>query len=171
MVDHLEPAIGAPEPRDRIQLYAGPAFPSSLAKVGARGNVVTIDAELKPDSSGVRYALGGFSGGLALWVENGKLSFEYNLFEVERTRIETTDPLPTGMVRSKSRRALRSRVKRRTSLSASTARRLPRAGRRARQRSLSPPTMPLTSAWMVIRRYRWPISTALRSSSTARSTR
>ncbi len=68
-------------------------------KVGARSNLVTIDAELKPGSTGVLYALGAFSGGLALWVEKGKLSYEYNLFEIQRTRIETNDPLPTGKVK------------------------------------------------------------------------
>ena len=57
---------------------------------------MTIDAELKPDSAGVLYALGGFSGGLALWVENGKLTYEYNLFEIERTRIASSAPLPTA---------------------------------------------------------------------------
>ena len=77
--------VGIPEP-------AGP-------KVGARSNRSSIDAELKPDSAGVLYALGGFSGGLALWVDKGKLSFEYNLFEIERTLIETKDPLPTGKVK------------------------------------------------------------------------
>jgi hypothetical protein len=54
---------------------------------------------LKPDSVGVLYALGGFSGGLTLWVENGKLTYEYNLFEIERTQISSTAPLPTGKVK------------------------------------------------------------------------
>ncbi len=54
---------------------------------------------MQPDSKGVLYALGAFSGGLSLWVENGKLSFEYNLFEIERTRLESTTPLPTGKVK------------------------------------------------------------------------
>ncbi|MEO3432783.1 arylsulfatase [Inquilinus sp. CAU 1745] len=65
-------------------------------KLGARSNLVTIDTELNPDSAGVLYALGAFSGGLALWVENGKITYEYNLFEIERTRIESTGSLPTG---------------------------------------------------------------------------
>ncbi|MBA8880896.1 arylsulfatase [Phyllobacterium myrsinacearum] len=68
-------------------------------RLGARSNLVTIDAELQPDSKGVLYALGAFSGGVSLWVENGKLSYEYNLFEIERTRIETSTPLPTGKVK------------------------------------------------------------------------
>lgn len=67
-------------------------------KVGARSNVVTIQAELAEDSEGVLYALGAFSGGLALWVDQGKLTYEYNLFEIERTQITTTDALPTGKV-------------------------------------------------------------------------
>ena len=67
-------------------------------KVGARSSMVTIDAELAEDSEGVLYALGAFSGGLALWIEQGKLTYEYNLFQIERTRISTTGPLPTGKV-------------------------------------------------------------------------
>ena len=61
--------------------------------------MVTIQAELAEDSEGVLYALGAFSGGLALWIEQGKLTYEYNLFQIERTRISTTDPLPTGEVK------------------------------------------------------------------------
>ena len=68
-------------------------------KVGARSNVVTIDAELTPDSQGVLYALGAFSGGVALWVDQGKLNYEYNLFEIERTHVASSEPLPTGKVR------------------------------------------------------------------------
>lgn len=68
-------------------------------KVGARSNLVTIEAELQSDSQGVLYALGAFSGGLALWVEDGKLTYEYNLFEIERTRLQSSDPLPSGKVK------------------------------------------------------------------------
>jgi arylsulfatase len=82
---YTQDVVGVPE-------FAGP-------KVGARSNLVTVDAELGPDSSGVLYALGAFSGGVALWVDKGKLCYEYNLFEIERTRIESKEPLPTGKVR------------------------------------------------------------------------
>lgn len=78
-------------------VVAVPEF--TAPKLGARSSLVTIDAELQPDSKGVLYALGAVSGGLSLWVENGKLSFEYNLFEIERTRLESTTPLPTGKVK------------------------------------------------------------------------
>ncbi|WP_083241450.1 arylsulfatase [Methyloceanibacter stevinii] len=77
-------------------VVAVPEF--TAPKVGTRNNVVTIEVDLQEDSSGVLYALGGFSAGLALWVDQGKLTYEYNLFEIERTRITTTEPFPTGKV-------------------------------------------------------------------------
>lgn len=83
--NYTQDVTGVPE-------FAGP-------KVGARSNLVTLEVDLKPDSSGVLYALGAFSGGVALWVDKGKLSYEYNLFEIERTRVETSAPLPTGKVK------------------------------------------------------------------------
>jgi arylsulfatase len=72
--------------------FAGP-------KIGGRSNLVTVDLELKPDSAGVIYALGAFSGGVALWVDQGELHYEYNLFEIERTRLVTQTTLPTGKVK------------------------------------------------------------------------
>lgn len=68
-------------------------------RLGAVSNVVTIDTELKPDSAGVLYALGAFSGGVAAWVDKGKLTYEFNCFMVERTQIATSAPLPTGKVK------------------------------------------------------------------------
>jgi len=47
----------------------------------------------------VIYALGGFSGGLTLYVKDGILSYEYNLFEISRTLIKAKDKLPTGKVK------------------------------------------------------------------------
>jgi len=82
---YTQDVVGVPE-------FAGP-------KIGGRSNVVTVDVELKPDSSGVLYALGAFSGGVTVWVDKGKLSYEYNLFEIERTRLETTAPFPEGNVK------------------------------------------------------------------------
>ncbi|MCG6157685.1 arylsulfatase [Rubinisphaera margarita] len=80
--NYTQDVVGVPE-------FAGP-------KVGARSNLVTVHLDLEKDSSGVLYALGAFSGGVALWVDKGKLHYEYNLFEIERTRLESKEPLPTG---------------------------------------------------------------------------
>jgi len=61
-----------------------------------RSSAVTIDAELKAGSKGVLYALGGFSGGISVWIDGGKLNDEYNLYEIERTRLTSAKPLPAG---------------------------------------------------------------------------
>jgi arylsulfatase A-like enzyme len=76
----------------RMPEFAAPAL-------GNKENVVTIDAELPAGVNGVLYALGGFSGGLALYVMDGTLSYEYNLFEIARTQIKANDKLPTGRVK------------------------------------------------------------------------
>jgi hypothetical protein len=52
--------------------------------------------DVPADANGVIYALGGFSGGLALYAKDGVLSYEYNLFEIQRTHIKANDKLPTG---------------------------------------------------------------------------
>jgi arylsulfatase A-like enzyme len=67
--------------------------------LGNKANVVTIDADVPANASGVLYALGGFSGGLTLYVKDGVLSYEYNLFEIQRTHIKAKDKLPSGKVK------------------------------------------------------------------------
>ena len=51
------------------------------------------------DASGVLYALGGFSGGLACYINRLLFSYEYNLFEIDRTHIKSKTKLPTGDVK------------------------------------------------------------------------
>src|SRR6185295_11262978 len=60
-------------------------------KLGKFANVVTIEADIPADANGVLYALGAFSAGLTLYVKDGKLGYEYNLFEIQRTAIRATD--------------------------------------------------------------------------------
>ena len=57
---------------------------------------MTIDAEIPENANGVLYALGGFSGGLSLYVKDGTLSYEYNLFELMRTHIRAKERLSPG---------------------------------------------------------------------------
>jgi arylsulfatase len=83
--NYTQDVVGVPE-------FAGP-------KIGARSNLVSVDVDLEADSEGVLYALGAFSGGVSLWVDDGKLHYEYNLFEIDRTRIASKDTLPTGKVK------------------------------------------------------------------------
>jgi arylsulfatase A-like enzyme len=64
--------------------------------LGNKHNVVSVDVDVPANASGVIYALGAFSGGLALYVKDGVLSYEYNLFEIQRTRIKARSRLPAG---------------------------------------------------------------------------
>ncbi|MGC2080588.1 MAG: arylsulfatase [Xanthobacteraceae bacterium] len=76
----------------RMPEFAAPAL-------GNKENHVIVDADVPANPSGVIYALGGFSGGLTLYVKDGMLSYEYNLFELQRTLIKAKDKLPTGKVK------------------------------------------------------------------------
>ncbi len=67
--------------------------------LGNKPNLVTIDADIPPGANGVLYKLGGSSGGLTLFVEDGVLCYEYNLFLIMRTKIRATEKLPVGRVR------------------------------------------------------------------------
>src|SRR3984893_11474458 len=50
------------------------------------------------EANGVLHALGGFSGGLTLYVKEGVSSYEYNLFEITRTLIKAETKPPAGKV-------------------------------------------------------------------------
>ena len=64
--------------------------------LGNKHNVVSLDVDVPANANGVLYALGGFSAGLALYVKDGVLSYEYNLFEIQRTHIKAKGKLPAG---------------------------------------------------------------------------
>jgi arylsulfatase len=68
-------------------------------KLGKFNNLVSMEVEVPADANGVLYALGAFSGGLTCYVKDGVLCYEYNLFEIERTRIKAKDKLPAGKVK------------------------------------------------------------------------
>ena len=67
--------------------------------LGNKENRVSVDADVPANPNGVIYALGGFSGGLTLYIKDGTLSYEYNLFEIQRTVIKAKDKLPRGKVK------------------------------------------------------------------------
>ena len=87
--------------------YTSWTFPGNITRMpevaapalGNKANVVTVDAEVPANANGVLYALGGFSGGLTCYVKDGVLSYEYNLFEIQRTAIKAKDKLPIGKVK------------------------------------------------------------------------
>jgi arylsulfatase A-like enzyme len=84
--------------------YTSWTFPGAITRIpefaaptlGNKHNLVSVDVDVPADANGVIYALGGFSGGLSLYVKDGVLSYEYNLFEIQRTHIEAKSKLPAG---------------------------------------------------------------------------
>ena len=67
--------------------------------LGNKPNLVTIEADIPANANGVLYKLGSNSGGLTLFVEDGILCYEYNLFIIMRTKIRATQKLPVGKVK------------------------------------------------------------------------
>jgi arylsulfatase A-like enzyme len=75
----------------RMPEFAAPAL-------GNKNNLVSIAADIPANANGVLYALGAFSGGLSTYVRDGRLCYEYNLFEIQRSRFCSQQPLPAGKV-------------------------------------------------------------------------
>ena len=56
----------------------------------------TKNCPLFPFDWAVEYALGGNSGGLTLFMDNGQLIYEYNMLLVERYRSNSPQRIPAG---------------------------------------------------------------------------
>ncbi len=76
-------------PITRMPEFAAP-------RLGNRDSLVTMEVDVPANANGVLYSVGSFSGGLACYVKDGVLSYEYNLFEIQRTQIKAKDKLPAG---------------------------------------------------------------------------
>ena len=72
---------------------------SAAPKLGKNSSLVTMDVDVPPNANGVLYALAGFSGGVTCYVKDGFLNYEFNLFEVQRTKVRSKAKLPTGKVK------------------------------------------------------------------------
>ncbi len=64
--------------------------------LGKRSNHVALDVEVGAGASGVLYALGGASGGVALYMDEGRLVYEYNMLIIERTTARSAAALAPG---------------------------------------------------------------------------
>jgi hypothetical protein len=72
---------------------------SAAPKLGKVDSLVTMDVNVPANAKGVLYALAGFSGGVTCYVKDGFLNYEFNLFEVQRTKIRSKGKLPVGKVK------------------------------------------------------------------------
>ncbi|MCC7501523.1 MAG: arylsulfatase [Flavobacteriales bacterium] len=69
---------------------------SAAPKLGKNSSLVTMEVDVPAKANGVLYALSGFSGGITCYVKDGYLNYEFNLFEVQRTKIRSKAKLPVG---------------------------------------------------------------------------
>lgn len=95
-----KPSPGGSDPnRTHFTYYAGA---SRLAETAApntknRSHRITADIELpEKGGEGVIVAAGGGSAGYVLYVKDGKLVYQYNWFERERTKVVSDIALPAG---------------------------------------------------------------------------
>ncbi|MFZ4702994.1 MAG: arylsulfatase, partial [Candidatus Methylumidiphilus sp.] len=92
-------------PEDRVKTpYTSWQFDETTTRMpeftapglGRESNHVSIQAELGENASGVLYALGGASGGLALYMDKGDLVYEYNMMIIERYTARSKTKLAAG---------------------------------------------------------------------------
>ncbi|ABE39752.1 sulfatase [Rhodopseudomonas palustris BisB5] len=69
---------------------------SAAPKLGKVDSLVSMEVDLPANPNGVLYALAGFSGGVTCYVKDGILSYEFNLFEITRTKIRAKEKLAAG---------------------------------------------------------------------------
>ncbi len=81
-----------PGPITRIPEFVAP-------RLGNMSNLVVIDADIPEKANGVLYAVGPFAGGITVFVKDGILHYEHNLFLMHRTKIQANERLPEGKVR------------------------------------------------------------------------
>jgi arylsulfatase len=92
-------------PEDRIKSpYRSWQFDATTTRMpeftapglGRESSTVSIDADVKENSSGVLYALGGSGGGLSLYLDQGQLVYEYNMMIIERYTARSNSRIPAG---------------------------------------------------------------------------
>ncbi len=110
MKRRMLPATGRPDPNAGVDVFRflGPVSrinPDAAPPI--LGNSFEIAATVTlPEGSAARgtiLALGGKFGGLALFLDQGRASFEYNFFDTQRTLVTSPAPLQAGTHRVKVR--------------------------------------------------------------------
>jgi arylsulfatase len=89
----------APAPTATEWTFSRPVvyMPESAApKLGKNSSIVQMDVDVPANANGVLYALAGFSGGVTCYMKDGYLKYEFNLFEVERTKVKSATKIPAG---------------------------------------------------------------------------
>ena len=85
-------------PRTKFSLPGDTTLREAIApRVGTIPNRTIIDLDVPANPKGALIAVGGFAGGMSIYVDkDGYLNYEYNLFEVERTILKGKTKLAPG---------------------------------------------------------------------------
>ena len=81
------------EGMNRIPEAQAPKFMSGFSSHS------TIDATIPENASGVLFAVGGFSAGFTVFMEDGVLYCEYNAMTLNRYKVNSKKKIPTGKVK------------------------------------------------------------------------
>lgn len=93
---HPEDRIKSPYTKWRFDTATTRMPEFAAPGLGRQDNRVEIALDVPENASGVIYALGGFSGGLTLFMDNGVLVYEYNMLVIERYQARSASPIPAG---------------------------------------------------------------------------
>jgi arylsulfatase len=83
---------------------------SAAPKLGKNSSVVNMELEVPKKANGVLYALAGFSGGITCYIKDNYLYYEFNLFEVERTKLRSNAKLAPGKATIEIESTLKDRI-------------------------------------------------------------
>ncbi len=81
------------EGQDRIPEAMAPKF------LSGRSTMAVIDVEIEKNTEGVIFAIGGISAGFTVYMDEGFLKAEYNAMTLNRFKIASESPIPTGKVK------------------------------------------------------------------------
>jgi arylsulfatase len=81
------------EGQNRIPEAMAPKFTSG------RSTLAVIDAEIGKNAEGVLFSLGSISSGFTVYMDKGFLKAEYNAMTLNRYKIASKSPIPTGKVK------------------------------------------------------------------------
>ena len=88
----------APAPNRSEWIFNHPIanMPETVApKLGKVSSLLEMEVEVPENANGVLYALAGFGGGLSCFFKDNELHYEFNLFMVRRTKINS-EPIAPG---------------------------------------------------------------------------
>ena len=95
-----KPSPGGSDPkRTKFTYYSGAVRLAETAAANTKNRSHTIEVDItmpEKGGEGVLVAIGGSSGGYALYVQDGRLVYHFNWFDETRTVITSSEPVPAG---------------------------------------------------------------------------